>query len=176
MDEIVTRAMQKWPNVPHCFDWLGLDGRGSWYMRDDLVQKKGGFLKAKGERLTHQKLIDFIGRNYQADQQGRWYFQNGPQRVFVELECTPWVWRVRRSVKGFEISTHTGILSPFKSAYQDEAGLLYFETQLGVGLVHSMDMWPALEWLEHAHIEPEHLQAKDIPSQFGFVRSPANER
>ena len=25
MDEIVKQAMAKWPNVPHCYGWLGLD-------------------------------------------------------------------------------------------------------------------------------------------------------
>ena len=34
MDEIVKKAMAKWPNVPACSGWLGLDARGQWYMRD----------------------------------------------------------------------------------------------------------------------------------------------
>ena len=38
MDEIVKQAMAKWPNVPHCYGWLGLDARGNWYMRDDKTQ------------------------------------------------------------------------------------------------------------------------------------------
>ncbi len=25
MDAIVEQAMRKWPNVPHCYGWLGLD-------------------------------------------------------------------------------------------------------------------------------------------------------
>ena len=33
MDEIVIRAMQKWPNVPNVFGWLKLDRRG------DVVDK-----------------------------------------------------------------------------------------------------------------------------------------
>ena len=71
MDEIVRQAMQKWPNVPHCYGWLGLDARGDWYMRDDRVQSLGRFASgspgAKGARLAHDKLIAFIGRNYAAD-------------------------------------------------------------------------------------------------------------
>ena len=27
---------------------------------------------------------------------GAWFFQNGPQRVYVELEAAPWVWRLQR--------------------------------------------------------------------------------
>ena len=34
---------------------------------------------------------DFIARNYEADEHGRWFFQNGPQRVFVDLELAPLV-------------------------------------------------------------------------------------
>jgi hypothetical protein len=45
---------------------------------------------AKGSLLQHEKLIDFIQRNYESDAQGQWFFQNGPQRVYVELEATPW--------------------------------------------------------------------------------------
>ena len=38
MDDIVKQALAKWPNVPHCYGWLGLDARGNWYMRDDRTQ------------------------------------------------------------------------------------------------------------------------------------------
>ena len=88
MDDIVRQAMAKWPNVPHCYGWLGLDERGNWYMRDDRVQAAGAFPQAKGSLLRHEKLIEFIHRNYDHDVQGQWYFQNGPQRVYVELQAT----------------------------------------------------------------------------------------
>ncbi|MCD6666313.1 MAG: DUF2946 family protein, partial [Hydrogenophaga sp.] len=29
MDEIVKAAMAKWPQVPACYGWLGLDARGT---------------------------------------------------------------------------------------------------------------------------------------------------
>ncbi|RZI94255.1 MAG: DUF2946 family protein, partial [Rubrivivax sp.] len=95
MDDIVKAAMAKWPNVPNCFGWLGLDARGQWYMRDDRVQAAGTFQQARGSLLRHEKLVDFIHRNYAADERGQWYFQNGPQRVYVELEITPWIWRLQ---------------------------------------------------------------------------------
>ena len=43
MDDIVRQAMSKWPNVPACVGWLGLDSRGQWHMRDDRVQALGAF-------------------------------------------------------------------------------------------------------------------------------------
>ena len=32
MDDIVLQAMVKWPKVPACYGWLGLDARGRWYL------------------------------------------------------------------------------------------------------------------------------------------------
>ena len=91
MDDIVKQALAKWPNVPDCYGWLGLDARGHWYLRDDAVQAAGAFPHSKGTLLQHDKLLAFIARNYEHDDQGQWFFQNGPQRVYVELEATPWV-------------------------------------------------------------------------------------
>ena len=33
MDEIVARAMQKWPDVPNVYRWLRLDRRGNWLVK-----------------------------------------------------------------------------------------------------------------------------------------------
>jgi len=77
MDAVVAQAMAKWPNVPAVYGWLALDRRGNWLI--------------KGERIANQALRDFISRNYAADDAGRWYFQNGPQRVYVTLAYTPLV-------------------------------------------------------------------------------------
>ncbi|MGV8892616.1 MAG: DUF2946 family protein [Burkholderiaceae bacterium] len=89
MDEIVKQAIAKWPNVPHCYGWLALDARGVWRMRDEPAQQQG----LAGERIVHPALLGFIHRNYAADEHGRWFFQNGPQRVYVNLELTPYIVR-----------------------------------------------------------------------------------
>lgn len=169
MDDIVRQAMAKWPNVPDCTGWLGLDARGNWYMRDDRVQAQGAFAQHKGARLTHDKLIAFIARNYDSDAQGRWYFQNGPQRVFVELESTPWVWRV--SAHG-QVHSHTGVDVQVLHTWLDEAGHLYLYTDRGVGLVHSQDMLYAAQQVESGAWTPQPLQQAQVPQHFGFVRSP----
>lgn len=87
MDQIVLQAMQKWPNVPHCHGWLGLDARGAWRMRDETAQRQN----LPGDKIMHIALVGFINRNYKADEQGCWYFQNGPQRVYVDLALTPYI-------------------------------------------------------------------------------------
>ncbi len=94
MDDIVKAALAKWPRVPHCYGWLALDARGQWFMRDERIQAAGPFPAIKGSRIDHDKLLAFIQRNYECDDAGCWFFQNGPQRVYVELEITPWVWRI----------------------------------------------------------------------------------
>ncbi|MSQ56528.1 MAG: DUF2946 family protein [Limnohabitans sp.] len=169
MDDIVQQAMAKWPNVPACTGWLGLDARGDWYMRDDRVQAMGNFLQSKGSKLTHEKLTQFIERNYMPDEQGRWFFQNGPQRVFVELEITPWIWRV---AEDFSVSSHTKIDAMVRSSFIDENGMLYLLTNLGIGLVHTQDMWHASVAIENNRWKPIEIKSEIIADQFKFVKSP----
>ena len=157
MDDIVKQAMAKWPNVPHCYGWLGLDERGEWYMRDDRVQALGGFKEAclrgdkaaKGSRLTHEKLIAFIERNYlsETDAAGteRWFFQNGPQRVYVDLAATPYIFRVSEH---FSIHTNTGLNAIYQACEMDDAGRVYLKTNLGLGLVHTQDVHLVADALE----------------------------
>ncbi len=77
MDDIVMQAMQKWPNVPAVYGWLRLDGRGQWWIRE--------------ERLDNPAMCEFFHRNYGRDGAGRFYVQNGPQRVYVSLDLAPYV-------------------------------------------------------------------------------------
>ncbi len=169
MDDIVKAAMAKWPNVPHCYGWLGLDARGQWFMRDDRVQAMGPFRQAKGSLLKHDKLIDFIHRNYAADERGQWYFQNGPQRVYVELEATPWVWRLQPDGR---VLSHTGLPTGVRESLLDEHGHLYLVTELGLGLVHSADMALAADAVETGRWTPRNVRADDLPGRFGYVPSP----
>lgn len=173
MDDIVRQAIAKWPNVPHCYGWLGLDARGGWYMRDDRTQAAGPFAQAKGSLLRHAKLIDFIHRNYESDEQGRWFFQNGPQRVYVELEAAPLVLRVEPSA---EVTTHMGHLVQVRSCCADEQGRLFLDTDRGFGLVHTLDMVHAADLLEQGRWTLEEVRAAELPQRFGYVLSPAAEK
>ena len=169
MDDLVKQAMAKWPNVPDCYGWLGLDARGDWYMRDDQTQTQGSFVQSKGSRLTHEKLVAFIGRNYASDAQGQWYFQNGPQRVYVELEATPWVWRLQPDGS---IQSHTGALVRIQRCIMDEHGRLYLDTAQGFGLVHTQDMLQAAELIEAGLWVPQEVPQRELPQRFGYVKSP----
>ena len=173
MDDIVKQAMTKWPNVPDCYGWLGLDVRGDWYMRDDAAQACGAFSSglpgAKGSVLRHDKLVAFIARNYACNDQGAWFFQNGPQRVYVELEATPWVWRVQQD---YSLRTHTGELAQCTGCLTDEYGWLYLQTPLGLGLVHSLDVVQASEAIERGRWSLTEVLRHTLPGRYGYLTSP----
>lgn len=123
MDEAVRRAMARWPNVPAVFGWLALDGRGQWLIR--------------GEPIGNPMVVEFIGRNYAADAHGRWYFQNGPQRVFCSLGYCPWV--LRLAADGFR--THTSVaVTRLHGAWIDRAGVLVLATELGAAILDDRDL------------------------------------
>ena len=173
MDEIVKAALRKWPNVPHCHGWLALDARGQWFMRDERIQAAGPFPQVKGSRIDHDKLREFIHRNYAADETGSWFFQNGPQRVYVQLEAAPHVWRLAEGESESErVHAHTGSAATVRSAWLDEQGRLFLDTDLGFGLVHTMDMGLAAQAVEAGRWQPQDLAFAQMPGRFGYRLQP----
>ena len=188
MDEIVSRSMLKWPDVPAVYGWLSLDRRGNW-----KVKTAGG----RFERIANAAVREFIGRNYAADAEGRWYFQNGPQRVFVALDYTPWVYRLDDAAQG--LLAHTGAVPrALEAVFLDDAGALLIKTEIGIGVLLDRDLSAFLERLadvrgralerlleEVAHgsegqamlrgkkVPIASVSAADVPTRFGFVARPA---
>src|SRR5690606_16394770 len=104
MDEQVLEAMQRWPDVPAVYGWLSLDRRGVWRLHEGGDAGGGGV----GGVITNEQIIGFINRNYTRDDLGRWFFQNGPQRVYVRVDGAPYVLRsIGDQASGLE--THTGL-------------------------------------------------------------------
>ena len=121
MDEQVLRSLIKWPNVPHCFGWLALDRRGQWRMRDEYAQTN----HLPGNPIQHVALNEFISRNYAHDSLGRYFFQNGPQKVFIALDVTPWIARIIPSESGLQLLTQCGTEIKPHGALSDEKGNIY---------------------------------------------------
>jgi hypothetical protein len=172
MDPIVAAALKKWPNVPHCYGWLALDARGDWYMRDDRIQRAGPFPKVKGSRIEHEKLREYIGRNYGHDESGAWFFQNGPQRVYVELEAAPYVWRLAASAaEAPSIASHVGgagvPLGPGRRARP-----VFLDTD--AGLASSIrSTWRPRPTRSARPLGPEPVAFADLPARFGYrLRAP----
>lgn len=182
MEPIVEQALRKWPNVPHCYGWLALDARGDWYVRDDQAQAAGPFPRVKGHRVVQRKLIEFIGRNYAADGAGNWFFQNGPQRVYVELEAAPWVWRLHIEPDvgtafppcgAPTIHGHTGRAARFESAWLDGDGRLFVATDIGLGLVHTLDTECAADAVLAHRWQPGEMPFDAMPQRFGYRLKPS---
>ena len=141
MDEIVKQALAKWPNVPHCYGWLALDARGAWRMRDERAQQ----LNLPGDRLTQPALVGFINRNYASDERGCWYFQNGPQRVYVDLEATPYIARTDPE-HGLLMQTGAPLGTP-DGAWLSAEGILLLRRAGRLAQLDDRDLAEALQWL-----------------------------
>lgn len=146
MDPVVQAALAKWPNVPHCHGWLALDRRGQWLLG--------------GEILRHAGLKEFIERNYDHDERGRWYFQNGPQRVYVTLAYLPLVARLENNT---DLRTHTGqAIGEISRAWLDLEGSLLLETEYGPALLDDRDLnalLPRIHTATDADLSGEALEA-----------------
>jgi hypothetical protein len=143
-------------------------------MRDERSQHAGPFPQVKGSRIEHDRLRAFIERNYAADARGAWFFQNGPQRVYLQLEAAPWVWRVGDAA-GWPVHSHTGLAATPRSAWLDEQGRLFLDTAIGHGLVHTLDMGLAAQAVEDGAWQPKELPFAQMPARFGYVLQPQAE-
>lgn len=124
MDAEVLAALARWPNVPDVYGWLRLDPRGQWHLGDGLVH--------------HAGLAAFLGRNYVVPVAGACYVQNGPQRVFVSLDYTPWVLRCDRDGR---LTRHTGeAIGDPGAAWIDEAGSVLIAFGTSIGIVDDRDL------------------------------------
>jgi hypothetical protein len=194
MDDIVKQAMAKWPSVPHCYGWLALDARGAWRMRDERAQQLG----LPGDKLVNAALVGFINRNYGVDERGCWYFQNGPQRVYLELEVAPYIARTDPR-QGLLVQTGAA-LDALDGAWMTQDGALFVKGGDIVARLDDRDLAQALlalefdgrpvgdedllAWLGGAagemtlrykaqRVKVERIDAAEVPARFGFIQSPA---
>jgi hypothetical protein len=152
MDEIVVRSLAKWPNVPAVYGWLNLDRRGNWLI--------------KGERIGNVALREFIARNYAADARGCWYFQNGPQRVFVALAYAPFVMHYQ----GDRLFDHCGRSIEALETLLDDEGSVLIRGEHGIGLLDDRDLG------RYADIGDNlpRIARSDVAVRFGYVQNPAD--
>lgn len=135
MDESVLHAIERWPNVPAVYGWLSLTERGQWRLHPDGQAMAGG----AGESIGNPQILSFINRNYACDQHHQWFFQNGPQRVYVRLDAAPWIINADDST-GL-LTTHTDLtISHVSALFVDGDGRLYLQTEHGSGLLMDRDL------------------------------------
>ena len=150
MDDSVVRSLAKWPNVPAVYGWLELDRRGNWLI--------------KGSRIGNAALREFIARNYEADSEGCWFFQNGPQRVYVKLAYTPLV----AHFEGDRLLDHCGREFVAGTAYLDDEGSVLLEGGPAIALLDDRD----LERYADSAADLKPIARADVAARFRFVSDP----
>jgi hypothetical protein len=156
MDDAVLRSLAKWPNVPAVYGWLGLDRRGNWLLRVPGAERF--------ERIGNVALRDFISRNYEADDRGRWYFQNGPQRVYVRLAYTPWVVRYEEE----DLVDHCGHAFVASETFMDDEGSVLLAGAGGVALLDDRD----LERYADSADKLARITRAEVPVRWRFIPEP----
>jgi hypothetical protein len=162
MDELVKQSLTKWPNVPHCYGWLALDARGAFRMRDEAAQAANH----PGDIIRHESLLAFIYRNYDCDTRGAWYFQNGPQRVYVELEATPFIARTDPEL-GFVLHDRIPVRE-IDQIYMTDAGQLIIQSRQKIAMLDPSDLAHCLAMLyveDHAIADDDLLTWLSAPNQ-----------
>jgi hypothetical protein len=162
MDAEVLRAMARWPQVPAVYGWLALDRRGNWLLRQSA---EGAF-----GRIGNAAMRALIARNYAVDARGCWYFQNGPQRVYVTLAYTPFVLRYAGE---WPVDQCGAPLAPHET-YVDEEGSVLLVGGQGVGLLDDRDLGIFESRLGVDWQSLPRVAKAEVADRFGFVSSPAD--
>jgi hypothetical protein len=110
-------------------------------MRDAAAQAAN----APGDVIRHPALLAFIYRNYLRNNDGAWYFQNGPQRVFVNLVQTPFIARTD-PIHGF--ITHDGAaMTPIEHVWITGEGRLILGSGERIAMIDDRDLAECLSLL-----------------------------
>jgi len=164
-------------------------------MRDEGAQARGEL----GTPVRHAALIGFINRNYECDESGQWFFQNGPQRVYVELAYTPWVVRLARgstdgdssAVPSLTLTDQTGaIFEPVEVLIDDQGAVLFVDAlePARVALLHDHDLdlfsnffvlddegrCGRFNWRAEHTLPANAIEREQVAERFSFVASPAS--
>lgn len=135
MDQSVLDALKRWPNVPAVYGWLSLSARGAWRLHPLGDAQQGGL----GEGISNSQILGFMNRNYSSEPDGRWFFQNGPQRVYVRLDGAPYILHLRPECQ--QIVTHNElVIDQIGEWLIDEQGQLYAKTNLGPARMDDRDL------------------------------------
>lgn len=161
MDEAVARSLARWPGVPAVYGWLRLDRRGRWRLREP---GNGAF-----GTIANEALNAFIARNYASDDAGRWYFQNGPQRVYASLDYTPLVARL----DGVALRDQCGRVLAEREAFVDDEGSILVECDRGLALLDDRDLYAFAERRGDAIDGLARVARAEVAVRFGFDPSPA---
>jgi hypothetical protein len=150
-----------------------LNRRGQWLLPEGLI--------------TNLRLIEYIGDRYHYDPGTKcMVVENGPQKIFVTLEYTPWIYRITPGRKGERIfTTHTGkAVLDLKEAFVDEAGNLLLLSEWGIGVFADTDLALLIPWLSEKEesfllslpsgkeLTLRQIHSQELPWRFHYQPSP----
>jgi hypothetical protein len=119
-------------------------------------------LGGAGESIENKQILRFIDRNYTHDNEGRWFFQNGPQRVFVRIDAAPLVIAVD-DASGLLHSHNGHLIEKIDFWLIDDDGHLFIQSPTGAGQIVDKDLarlvdtlfttegTSLLDWWSHAN-------------------------
>ncbi len=202
MDSTVIAAMARWPNVPDVYGWLSLSQQGHWRLhpQGDAISHPDH----PGTSISSPQILQFINNNYSHDAAGLWYFQNGPQRVYVRLDAAPFIFHTTGELSSTgvpQLRSHNGLdAGRVQWWLLGSDGMLYANTELGPGLIAGRDLHAILQALHTQagtsvlnaledqdqdqdqdnaitlkdDVAFTHIQARDVAQAMGFVRLPTS--
>ncbi len=156
---LIMKPNIKWPNVPDVYNWLSLDNRGNWLI--------------KREKIHHQGLIDFINASYTKDDTGRWFFQNGPQRVFASLKYTPHVLSIELVDTNIHFKTQTNeVIEKLDHLWIDNQGRLLGSWKRHIGLISDRDLPMLVSHLAYKNKSHSPINENDLEK---FIKSTSSQ-
>jgi hypothetical protein len=166
MDQSVLDAVKRWPDVPAVYGWLSLTARGEWKLHPLGDAQAGGL----GQGISNTQILGFMDRNYADQPDGAWFFQNGPQRVYVRLDAAPLIVHIDPTLH--TLTTHHGkIVQHVLHWYCDETGQLYAKTDCGPARIDDRDLQVLAEVLR----SPERLSLFDLFEGFALGETQRSE-
>lgn len=167
MDQSVLDAVKRWPDVPAVYGWLSLTARGEWKLHPLGDAQAGGL----GQGISNIQILGFMDRNYADQPDGAWFFQNGPQRVYVRLDAAPLIVHIDPTLH--TLTTHYGTtVQQVLHWYCDETGQLYAKTDCGPARIDDRDLQILAEVLR----SPEGLSLFDLFDAFALSEAQQPER
>lgn len=170
MDQSVLDALRRWPDVPAVFGWLSLSARGAWRLHPLGDAQKG----AAGEGISNTQILGFMNRNYSHETDGRWFFQNGPQRVYVRLDAAPYI--LHLMPEEARLVTHTGEeVQQVFHWFADDTGQLYAQTDLGPARMDDRDLMLLSGELTDAQGQPFLETLEQLAGKTDLTNNPVNQ-
>ena len=82
-----------------------------------------------------------------------------------------WDWRID-AAPGWPVTAHTGQPARVRGCWLDETGRLFLDTDLGFGLVHTLDTGIAAQAVEAGAWTPAETPFVAMPARFGYILRP----